>query len=160
MELRRILWKDHVSYMKEQDIVFLGGTFKLRYRSPHPIYFKCGKGAYLYDVDGNEYIDMICGNGSIILGHGNEEFSKRFQNYLNEYSGLTTGLETELAVKAAELFLKIFPVDKVRFTISGTEAITHAMHIARAYTGKTILPLLKALITVGTIMLTSVILQT
>ncbi|HYF82169.1 MAG TPA: aspartate aminotransferase family protein [Clostridia bacterium] len=107
-----------------------------RYRVPHPIYFKSGKGAYLYDVDGNEYIDLNCGNGAVMLGHGNEEFNRRFNENLQSCSGLTTGSETELAVKAAEVFRKIFPVDKVRFTNSGTEAITHVMHMARAYTGK------------------------
>lgn len=107
-----------------------------RYRAPHPIYFKSGKGAYLYDVDGNEYIDMNCGNGAVMLGHGNEEFNRRFTENLKSCPGLTTGSETELAVKAAETFRRIFPVDKVRFTNSGTEAITHVMHMARAYTGK------------------------
>lgn len=107
-----------------------------RYREPHPIYFKSGKGAYLYDVDGNEYIDLNCGNGAVIFGHGNQEFMDRFNANLALCSGLTTGAETELAVRAAETFKRIMPVEMVRFANTGTEAITHVMHMARAYTGK------------------------
>jgi glutamate-1-semialdehyde 2,1-aminomutase len=107
-----------------------------RARQPYPKYFKKGEGPYIYDVDNNRYIDLVLGNGAIFFGHGHEEFLKKFNENLKECEGLTTGYETELAVKAAELFKQIVPADRVRFTNTGTEAIIHVMQMARAYTGK------------------------
>lgn len=107
-----------------------------RARQPYPLYFKKGEGAHLYDVDGNKYIDLVLGNGSIIFGHGYKPFIEKYNQNLMEYEGLTTGFETELAVRTAEAFLKIIPADKVRFTNTGTEAIIHVMQMARAFTGK------------------------
>jgi len=107
-----------------------------RARNPYPLYFERGEGAYVYDVDGNEYIDMVLGNGAIFFGHGYKPFEEKYQEYLKLCPGLTTGFETELSVKAAEAFLKIVPADKVRFTNTGTEACLHVMQMARAHTGK------------------------
>ncbi len=123
-------------YERALKSVTAGVHSNTRFRMPHPIYFKSGKGPYLYDVDGNEYIDLICGNGAIMFGYDNEEFQNKYRGYLEECSGLSTGTETELAVKAAEAFLKIIPADRVRFTNTGTEAIIHVTQIARGYTGK------------------------
>ena len=107
-----------------------------RARSPYPLYFKRGEGAYIYDVDGNVYIDMVLGNGAIFFGHGYKPFEEKYQEYLKLCPGLTTGFETELSAMAAEVFLKIVPADKVRFTNTGTEATIHVMQMARAHTGK------------------------
>ena len=107
-----------------------------RARNPYPLYFERGEGAFIYDVDGNEYIDMVLGNGAIFFGHGYKPFEEKYQSYLKLCPGLTTGFETELSVKAAEAFLKIVPADKVRFTNTGTEACLHVMQMARAHTGK------------------------
>ena len=107
-----------------------------RARVPHPYYIKKGEGAYIYDVEGLKFIDLIMGNGSIFFGHGYEPFYTRYQENLKRCEGLTTGWETELAVEAAETFLRIIPADRMRFTNTGTEAIIHVMQMARAYTGK------------------------
>jgi len=107
-----------------------------RARSPYPLYFKSGEGAFVYDVDDIEYIDMVLGNGAIILGHSYKPFEEKYQENLKLCPGLTTGFETELSVLAAEKFLEIVPADKVRFTNTGTEAIIHVMQMARAHTGK------------------------
>lgn len=107
-----------------------------RSRQPYPQYFKKGVGAHIYDVDGNEYTDLILGNGSIFFGHGYKPFVDKYQENLKKCEGLTTGFETELAVEAAEKFLKIIPAERMRFTNTGTEAIIHVMQMARAYTGK------------------------
>ncbi|MEH7304072.1 aspartate aminotransferase family protein [Neobacillus drentensis] len=106
-----------------------------RYRNPHPIYYQKAEGAYLTDVDGNRYIDCIMGNGAIILGHNDREFNERIQNYST--SGIVTGVETELSIRTAEKFLSLVPTaEQVRYTNTGTEAVMHAMAMARAYTGK------------------------
>ena len=107
-----------------------------RARNPYPLYFERGEGAFVYDVDGNEYIDMVLGNGAIFFGHGYKPFEEKYQEYLKLAPGLTTGFETELSVRLAEEFLKIVPADKVRFTNTGTEATIHVMQMARAHTGK------------------------
>lgn len=107
-----------------------------RVRQPYPQYFKKGVGAYLYDVEGQEYIDLNMGNGSVFFGHGYKPFVEKYQENLKRCEGLSAGVETELAVEAAEKFLKIIPADRMRFTNTGTEAIIHVMQMARAYTGK------------------------
>lgn len=107
-----------------------------RARSPYPIYFKEAQGPYLIDVDGNKYIDLIMGNGSIIFGHNYKPFVDEMNRRLSLNGGMTTGVETEISIEVAEKFLSIVGHERVRFTNSGTEAILHCMHIARAYTGK------------------------
>jgi glutamate-1-semialdehyde 2,1-aminomutase len=125
-----------ILYERALKSITSGVNSNSRFRSPHPIYFKRGEGAFLYDIDGNKYIDIILGNGAIFFGHNFKPFTDRFKQLNEEYCGLTTGVESELGVLAAEKFLRIIPADKVRFTNTGTEAILHVMHIARAYTGK------------------------
>ncbi|MFD1205581.1 MULTISPECIES: aspartate aminotransferase family protein [Sporosarcina] len=106
-----------------------------RFRQPHPIYFKEANGAYIKDVDDNSYLDIIMGNGAVILGHNNEEFNERMQERLK--NGIITGLETELSIETAKKFLSfVTTADQVKFTNTGTEAVMHAMLIARTYTGK------------------------
>ncbi|MDN4075358.1 aspartate aminotransferase family protein [Fictibacillus terranigra] len=107
-----------------------------RFRNPHPIYFQKGDGAFIEDIDGNTYIDCVMGNGSIILGHNDSDFNERMTTYCS--SGIVTGLETELSIKAAQKFLSfVTTAEQVRFTNTGTEAIMHAMMMARVSTGKT-----------------------
>ncbi|MBI0579499.1 aspartate aminotransferase family protein [Neobacillus cucumis] len=107
-----------------------------RYRKPHPVYFQKAEGAYLTDVDGNRYIDCIMGNGAIILGHNDPDFNERI-NFYNT-TGIVTGVETVLSINAAEKFLSLVPtVEQIRYTNTGTEAIMHAMSMARIHSGKT-----------------------
>lgn len=128
--------KSKLLYERALEIVPGGIHSNSRGRSPYPQYFKEGKGAYIVDVDDNEYMDMILGNGAVYFGHGYKPFEELYKKNLEKCKGLTTGFETELAVEAAEKFLKIIPAEKMRFTNTGTEAIIHAMQMARAYTQK------------------------
>jgi glutamate-1-semialdehyde 2,1-aminomutase len=106
-----------------------------RARKPYPIYYRSGKGAELWDVDGNRYLDLNMGNGAVVLGHGDMRVQEAIREALQ--TGLTLGVECESAVELAELFLRIVPsMDLVRFTNTGTEAVLHALHIARFATGK------------------------
>lgn len=107
-----------------------------RFRKPHPIYFKSAQGAYATDLDGNTFIDLIMGNGSILLGHNNPEFNERFQQYMANNGGLVTGFDSQLSVEVAERFLALTHHERVRFTQTGTEAINHCLQIVRAYTGR------------------------
>lgn len=127
--------KSQALFNKAKEIIPGGVHSNSRYRAPHPIYFQKGEGAYIWDLDGNRYIDCVMGNGANILGYHDAEFDERMQDYLK--SGIITGLETELSVKSAEKFLSIVQTaEQVRYTNSGTEAVMHTLMMARTYTGK------------------------
>jgi glutamate-1-semialdehyde 2,1-aminomutase len=100
-----------------------------------PIFIKHAKGAYLFDVDGNRYIDYIASWGPMILGHAYEPVVKAIQQYAS-YS-TSYGAPTELEVEMAELIISMVPnVDLIRMVSSGTEACMSALRLARGYTGK------------------------
>ncbi len=100
-----------------------------------PVFMKHAKGAYLYDADGNKYIDYIASWGPMILGHAYEPVVKAIQ----EYAAYSTsyGAPTELEIDMAELIIGMVPnVGMVRMVSSGTEACMSALRLARGYTGK------------------------
>lgn len=100
-----------------------------------PLFMTKAKGAYLYDADGNKYIDYIASWGPMILGHAYEPVVKAIQ----EKALLSTsyGAPTELEIEMAELIRSMAPnIDMVRMVSSGTEACMSALRLARGYTGK------------------------
>lgn len=100
-----------------------------------PIFIEKAKGAYLYDADGNQYIDYIASWGPMILGHAYEPVVKAIQ----EKAVLSTsyGAPTELEIEMAELIKSMAPnVDLIRMVSSGTEACMSALRLARGYTGR------------------------
>jgi len=100
-----------------------------------PLFIDHGEGAYLWDADGNRYVDYVLSWGPLILGHAHPavvealaEAAVRGTSY-----GAPTALETELA----ELVIEMVPsIEMVRFVNSGTEATMTALRLARAYTGR------------------------
>ena len=99
------------------------------------VYVDRGKGGMVWDLDGNEYVDLRLGYGPVILGHGDE----RVDDYVNERMrlGVSFSLTSEDEIRAMELLRELNPwVAKARMTVSGTEATMHAMRVARAYTGR------------------------
>lgn len=100
-----------------------------------PIFIKSAKGAYLFDEDGNRYIDYINSWGPMILGHAYEPVIKAIQE---KAAGSTSfGAPTELEIDMAELIKSMVPnVDFIRMVSSGTEACMSAIRLARGYTGK------------------------
>jgi glutamate-1-semialdehyde 2,1-aminomutase len=101
----------------------------------HPLFFQCGEGAYLYDVDGHRYIDYCTSHGASLLGHGHPAIVKAVQEALS--LGILLACETEIQVDVAERLLALFPgMEMVRYACSGTETTWHALRVARAYTGK------------------------
>jgi glutamate-1-semialdehyde 2,1-aminomutase len=100
-----------------------------------PLFIRKAKGSYLYDADGNKYIDYIASWGPMILGHAHEEVVKAIQ----ERAALSTsyGAPTELEIEMAELIIGMVPhVDLIRMVSSGTEACMSAVRLARGFTGK------------------------
>lgn len=100
-----------------------------------PRFIKRGKGAYLYDVDDNEYIDYIGSWGPMILGHNPPEILENVKAACED--GLSYGAATEIEVKMAELICEMIPsIEMVRMVNSGTEAVMSAIRTARGYTGR------------------------
>jgi len=100
-----------------------------------PIFVKEAKGAYLYDEDGNRFIDYINSWGPMILGHAHKPVVNAVVSKAKK--GTSFGMPTEIETKIAELAVSMVPnIDKIRFVNSGTEACMSAVRLARGYTGK------------------------
>ena len=100
-----------------------------------PLFIKSAKGAYLYDEDGNAYIEMINSWGPMILGHANEMIEEAVQAAISK--SLSFGGPTKKEIEIAELITSMVPsIEKVRMVNSGTEATMSAIRLARGYTGR------------------------
>ncbi|MCY1565210.1 glutamate-1-semialdehyde 2,1-aminomutase [Staphylococcus pettenkoferi] len=98
-----------------------------------PIVMKEGKGAYLYDVDGNKYIDYLQAYGPIITGQAHPHITKAIQEQAAK--GVLYGTPTELEIDFAKKLREAIPsLEKIRFVNSGTEAVMTTTRVARAYT--------------------------
>jgi glutamate-1-semialdehyde 2,1-aminomutase len=101
-------------------------------------YMAKAKNGYLWDVDGNKYIDYRLAFGPIILGHAYEAVNAKVREEI-EY-GTMAAMTTELEIDVAEKIVRMCPgVDMVRFACSGTEATMHAIRVARAFTGREVI---------------------
>ena len=101
----------------------------------NPLFIESGKGIYITDVDGNEYIDLVGSYGPMILGHAHPVVNNAVKKAIDK--SYTYGATTETEVEMAEIVKESFPqIDKVRFVSSGTEAVISAIRLARAATGK------------------------
>ena len=100
-----------------------------------PIFIKEAKGAYLYDVDGNQYVDYISSWGPLLFGHAHVPVIEAVIEKAKK--GTSFGIPTEIETQLAKLAIKMVPnIDKIRFVNSGTEACMSAVRLARGYTGK------------------------
>ena len=102
---------------------------------PVPLFFDRGQGAHLWDVDGNEYIDYVLGRGPLILGHTQPDVIEATCAQLQR--GQIYAAQHELEFELSEMVSKIIPcAERVRFGISGSEAVHGALRLARAATGR------------------------
>lgn len=100
-------------------------------------YMQKAKGAYLWDVDGNRYIDYRMAFGPIILGHSYDQVDAKVIEEIQQ--GVLAAMTTELEVAVIEKIVDMCPgVEMARLACSGTEATMHAIRVARAYTGREI----------------------
>ncbi|GAA7917411.1 glutamate-1-semialdehyde 2,1-aminomutase [Helicobacter pylori] len=100
-----------------------------------PPFILKGKGAYLYDVDNNHYIDFVQSWGPLIFGHADEEIEENIINALKK--GTSFGAPTELETTLAKEIISCYEgLDKVRLVSSGTEATMSTIRLARAYSQK------------------------
>ncbi|MGZ6734651.1 MAG: glutamate-1-semialdehyde 2,1-aminomutase [Nocardioides sp.] len=99
-----------------------------------PRFIRSAKGAWLTDVDGNEYVDLICSWGPMLLGHQHPEVMAAVSAAIAR--GTSYGTPTEPEVELAEELVRRAPVEEVRFVSSGTEATMSAIRLARGFTGR------------------------
>jgi glutamate-1-semialdehyde 2,1-aminomutase len=99
-----------------------------------PVVMASGRGAYLTDVDGREYVDLVCSWGPMILGHAHPDVVAAVRQALAH--GTSFGTITPGEVELAEEMTARAPVDKVRLVSSGTEATMSAVRLARGFTGR------------------------
>ncbi|MQS95978.1 aminotransferase class III-fold pyridoxal phosphate-dependent enzyme, partial [Escherichia coli] len=98
-----------------------------------PVVMKEGHGAYLYDVDGNRFIDYLQAYGPIITGHAHPHITKAIQEQAAK--GVLFGTPTELEIEFSKKLRDAIPsLEKIRFVNSGTEAVMTTIRVARAYT--------------------------
>ncbi len=100
-----------------------------------PLFIDRGKGPYIWDADGQRYLDFCCSWGPLILGHANDTVMEEIIQTL--HNGTSFGAPTRLENKLAGLILENHRyIEKIRFVNSGTEAVMSAVRLARGYTGK------------------------
>jgi glutamate-1-semialdehyde 2,1-aminomutase len=100
-----------------------------------PIFIKSAKGPYVYDEDGNEYIELINSWGPMILGHAHELIQEAVSDAIQH--SFSFGAPTRKEVEMAELIVSMVPsIEKVRMVNSGTEATMSAIRVARGFTGR------------------------
>jgi len=100
-----------------------------------PFFVQRGEGCFLWDVDGNRYVDFVCSWGPLILGHAHPEVVAAVKEAIEH--GTTYGAPTELEIRLAEKIQQAFPsMEMLRLVNSGTEATMSAIRTARGYTGR------------------------
>ncbi|MGI8533779.1 MAG: aspartate aminotransferase family protein [Candidatus Limnocylindrales bacterium] len=98
------------------------------------IYVDRGLGGRVWDLDGNEFVDLRMGYGPVILGHGDARVDDHVADRMRR--GVSFSLTSEDEVTAVELICELTFCDMARLTVSGTEATMHAMRLARGFTGR------------------------
>jgi glutamate-1-semialdehyde 2,1-aminomutase len=110
-----------------------GVSHRYRFIAPHPFFVKEAQGSHIWDVDGNQYVDLWMGHFALILGHRSRVAQEAFE----EASRLGThwGIVHEYQVRFAELIQEIVPcAERIVFGVSGTEVTMYAVRLARGFT--------------------------
>lgn len=127
-------------YKRTKKLIPTGASSLMRTSSwdPCPLFIKGGKGSRIWDVDGNEYVDFLMAFGPVINGHSNETINSAVRKYIR--NGDLFGAPNELEYKLARKFKKFVTTqDMVIFALSGSDATSNALRIARAATGKDVI---------------------
>ena len=126
-----------ISLFQEAQTLFPGGVNSpvraFRAVGGQPLFIGCGEGPYLFDVDGNRYIDYVLSWGPLITGHAHPEVVKAIQE--TALQGTSYGAPSPLELELAKSIMEFMPnIEMIRFVNSGTEATMSALRLARAYT--------------------------
>ena len=126
-----------ISLFQEAQTLFPGGVNSpvraFRAVGGQPLFIDRGEGPYLFDVDGNRYIDYILSWGPLITGHAHPDVVKAIQE--TTLQGTSYGAPSPLEIELAKSIMEFMPnIEMIRFVNSGTEATMSALRLARAYT--------------------------
>jgi glutamate-1-semialdehyde 2,1-aminomutase len=122
-------------WRRAQAVLGGGAGHDLRLFAPVPMYISRGQGCRKWCVDGHEYVDFLCGNGSLLLGHCHPRVVEAVAQAAS--AGTHFGQDSPLTLEWAEKIQELVPcAERVRFTNSGTEATLLALRMCRAATGK------------------------
>jgi glutamate-1-semialdehyde 2,1-aminomutase len=125
-------------FKKAKKVMPGGISHNIHYFPPYPFFVKHAKGSKIWDMDGNEYVDLWMGNYTHILGHRPRVVIQAIEKQLKE--GIHWGLVYKKQIEWAELIRELVPsAEMVRFCCSGTEATMYAVRLARAFTEKKII---------------------
>lgn len=101
---------------------------------PLVIPFNRGRNSRVWDLDGNEHLDLFCKFGALFVGHHNEAYNAALMDYMGKVTSVDT---CDLEVEVCETLVKHIPcAEMIRFCLSGTEAVQNALRLARGFTGK------------------------
>ena len=134
--------RSEAAYLAAQDVIAGGVNSGARGPGagwvPGPPVVQRGRGAELWDIDGNHYLDYLLALGPLIHGHAHPEITEAVTRAIHDL-GTMFALPYELEAEAARKIVATVPsVDLVRFGNSGTEVVLHATRLARAFTGRTV----------------------
>ena len=134
--MKNIFTKSQALQQRAQSVIPLGVNSNFRYWGDGITpYVKRAKGAMLWDVDGNQYIDYRLAFGPIILGHAYDAVDQKVHEEIDK--GVLFAMTSELEILVAEMIVEMCPaVEMVRTACSGTEATMHAIRVARAFSGR------------------------
>jgi len=125
------------SLFKKAETLFPGGVNSpvraFRAVGGNPLFIEHGEGAYIFDVDGNRYIDYVLSWGPLIAGHAHPQVVDAITR--TAFHGTSYGAPNELEIILAEKIIEFMPkIEMLRFVNSGTEATMSALRLSRAYT--------------------------
>lgn len=124
-------------YEQALEVLPSGVSHDGRYSKPFPIYAAKAMGSKKWDVDGNEYVDLVMGHGTLLFGYGEEKVTERISRQVKE--ALHIGACTEYEIEWAKLICQLVPSARdgfVRGTASGSEAVQMGIRLSRAFTKK------------------------
>ena len=100
-----------------------------------PLYLTHGQGGHVWDVDGNEYVDLVCGLAAVLLGYRDEGVDRAVQAQMQQ--GVSFSLPHPIEAEVAEALIQVVPcAEQVRFGKNGSDATSGAIRLARAHTGR------------------------
>ncbi len=108
----------------------------IQFFSRYPLLIERGKGCWLYDSEGNRYLDLIAGIACVSVGHGNEYVNAKIREQLDRLVHVSNLFYTKPQIELAEKLKELTGLDRFFFTNSGTESVEGALKIARRVTGK------------------------
>lgn len=115
-----------------------GVSHWIRYFPPHPVYIRSVQGPYIWDVDGNRYIDLWMGHFALILGHRPPMVNEALKRAAD--LGTHWGIVHQLQIELAELICEMVPcAERLRFCVTGTEATMYAVRLARGFTSRNVI---------------------